>query len=106
MSEVTEIPYSSEKAVIILKKLYDNLTYNTSEWNHAPMMRMMVKMKEPFDENQAKELLKPLDSGKSVYIDYFQNHCIKVGFTPIELNTVSYDINHGIGHAKKILVSS
>ena len=106
MSELTQPPYSSEKAAIILRKLYDNLTYNTSEWNHAPIMRMIVKMKEPFNENQAKELLKPLDNGKSVYIDYFQNQCIKVRFTPTEVDTVSYDINHGIGHAKKILVSS
>ena len=39
-------------------------------------------------------------------IDYFQNQCIKVRFTPTEVDTVLYDINHGIGHAKKILVRS
>jgi len=100
------VPFSeltSNKAVDALEKLYNGATYATEEWAHNPMMRMMARMKTPFDKEAAKELLSPLDRGQSVHVDYFQKQCIKVTMTPTGISTKGYNINHGEGRAKKVL---
>jgi hypothetical protein len=94
---------TSNKAVDALEKLYNGATYATKEWDHSPVMRMMAMMKPPFDKETAMKLLAPLDSGQSVYVDYFQSQCIKVNMTPTGISTKGYDINHGAGRAKKVL---
>jgi hypothetical protein len=94
---------TSNKAVDALEKLYNGATYATKEWDHSPMMRMMARMKTPFDKEAAKELLAPLDRGQSVFVDHFQNQSIKVTMTPTGISTKEYDINHGEGRAKKVL---
>jgi hypothetical protein len=94
---------TSNKAVDALEKLYNGATYATKEWDHSPVMRMMAMMKPPFDKETATKLLAPLDSGQSVYVDYFQSQCIKVNMTPTGISTKGYDINHGAGRAKKVL---
>lgn len=94
---------TSDLAVLALKKLYDGVTYATSEWNHLPVMRMMARMKVPFNEEAAKELLADLDTGGSVFVDYFQEQCFKVHITPTGISTEGYNKNHGPGLAEKIL---
>jgi hypothetical protein len=91
------------EAVEALEKLYNGTTYATKELDHNPVIRMMAMMKTPFDKKAAMELLAPLDSGRSVHVDYFQNQCIKVTMTPTGISTKGYDINHGEGRAKKVL---
>jgi hypothetical protein len=97
------INLTTENAVIILNTLYRGTTYATSEWDHAPMIRMMAKMPKEFNIFNATKLLAPLNKGENVNVDYFEDQCIKVFFTPTGINVSGYNVNHGEGHAEKLL---
>jgi len=94
---------TTENAVIILEVLFNGTTYATSEWDHAPMIRMMARMPKEFNIINATKLLAPLNKGEDVYVAYFDAHCIKVRFTPTGIEVPTYNANHGEGHAEKLL---
>jgi hypothetical protein len=94
---------TTEKAVIILEALCRGTTYATSEWDHAPMLRMMARIPKEFNIFKAIKILAPLDKGKNVVVDYFDDQCIKVFFTPTGIDVSGYNINHGDGLAEKLL---
>jgi hypothetical protein len=94
---------TTNSAVLALENLYYGTTYETSHWNHVPHFRALAHIKSKFNKEAANKLLADLDNGKSVNIDYFQNHCIKVVMTPTGIITKDYDFNHGLNHAKKVL---
>jgi hypothetical protein len=93
---------TTNSAVLALEKLYYGATYKTLHWDHAPYMRE-AHLKPIFNKEAANKLLADLDNGKTVYIDYFQDHCIKVEMTSTGIITNNYDFNHGLNHAKKVL---
>jgi hypothetical protein len=94
---------TTENAVIILEVLFNGTTYATSEWDHAPMIRMIAKMPKEFNIINAIKILAPLNKGENVNVDYFDDQCIKVFFTPTGINVSGYNVNHGDGLAEKLL---
>jgi hypothetical protein len=104
-SKLTSDPLYAQKtsdlALSALEKLYNGITYAAPEF--PPMMRMMVRMKQRFDKEAAKKLLADLDNGQEVYVDSFQDHCLKVLLAPSGISTAKYDMTHGPGRAKKVL---
>jgi hypothetical protein len=94
---------TTEKAVKILEVLFNGTTYATSEWDHAPMLRMMARMPKAFNIINATKLLAPLNKGENVNVNYFDDQCIKVLFTPTGIEVPTYNANHGEGHAEKLL---
>ena len=94
---------TTENAVFILGILFSGTTYATSEWDHAPMTRIMAKMPKKFNIDNAIKILEPLDKGENVDVDYFDAECIKVYFTPTGIEVSGYNVNHGEGLAEKLL---
>jgi hypothetical protein len=67
-------------------------------WDQRPGIRKQPK--PAFDEKAAEKLLAPLNSGRSVCVNYFQGVPIELTFyTDCRIDATAYDLNHGTNQA-------
>ena len=86
--------------------LVQGVTYNTPDWDHAPLMRTIgvIAAQDLTLKEIEAALPNHLHRNENYDLDYFEGVCMKVCIFPDgDCSTRGYNINHGEGRAEHAL---